>query len=100
MGNLTFTEWAYATITAQLLGWLGSIFDLILLSVIATLALLSLMIERVVNYRRSRRPVTTPADSRCLQQIGDTYKSHPCTLPADGHTMHRCAFGDCEWGHH
>jgi len=32
----------------------------------------------------------------CDQATG---KSHACALPPDGHTMHRCAFGDCSWGY-
>jgi hypothetical protein len=37
---------------------------------------------------------------KCGQRITNRPDDHPCAKEADGHTMHRCARGDCEWGHY
>lgn len=53
MKTLTFQQWAIATIVLQQIGWLGSIFDVTALNVVAAVGLLALVIERIVAARRS-----------------------------------------------
>lgn len=53
MKTLTFQQWAIATIVLQQIGWLGSIFDVTALNVVATIGLLALVIERIAAARRS-----------------------------------------------
>jgi len=47
-------------------------------------------------FKKAPRPQPRPTPRRCPEPGVD---GHRCALPADGHTMHRCAHGDCEWGH-
>ena len=50
-------------------------------------------LERFVNMRRVQRAKAMRCGQNPAAMIG-----HECRLPADGHTMHRCAHGDCSWG--
>lgn len=95
MRNLTFQEWAYAMMTLLLLGWAGSIFSSIVLGVAAFVGLLALSVERFANIRRIHR-LRKPCGELLYSHSG--HASHPCALPADGHTLHRCGHGDCSWG--
>lgn len=54
----------------------------------------ALVEERIRNRRSTPRP---DHFEFCQEDPADF---HPCVLNRhDGHTTHRCAFGDCSWGY-
>ncbi|HTF49498.1 MAG TPA: hypothetical protein VK735_18805 [Pseudonocardia sp.] len=53
---------------------------------------------KILNPLRRRPQPTTRVCGQLPPASRPRPGDHPCALPAGGHTMHRCAFGDCAWG--
>lgn len=100
MRNLTFREWFVAFLVLASMTALVYVTDSVALGLITQTGWTGLVAERFHNLgrvqteRRLRRELV-----RCGQNpLGDV--EHGCIRRADdGHTMHRCAHGDCSWGY-
>lgn len=97
MRNLTFQEWAVTMIVLLMAGWTGSVLGVTVLNGIAAGGLAVLAVERLTNLRRVRRLARSTTCGQYIESHSGA-RSHPCELPTDGHTTHRCGHGDCSWG--
>jgi len=108
MRNLTMGEWATVMVVLGAILGLGLAFDSQALLATASVGFILVSVERAINLLRERKAFLRNRAQlhqglRTLQacdQNPSGERGHGCILNADdGHTMHRCAFGDCEWGH-
>lgn len=100
MRNLTTREWCVAFAVLVALTVLAAVSDVWVLSLAVQFGWFGLVAERAHNLGRVQTEDRFRRELiRCGQNpLGDA--EHGCVrLAAEPHTTHRCAHGDCSWGH-
>lgn len=100
MCNLARREWCVAFAALVAMSALSMAVDVWALGFVVQTGWIALACERAHNLGRVQTESRLRREGMRCGQNPAAMIGHECRLPADGHTMHRCAHGDCSWGHY